>query len=115
MARTRQELAKAVLQELGELDAMEEPAAEDAALIKRTYDDKLEQMRDDDLVYWSADEIPNAIFLPLKDLVTNEVRGAFGEPMPAADKQAQEDFIMKRIRKHMARPATGLPTKADYF
>lgn len=115
MPRTRQELAVEVMRELGELGASEQPSAEDAALIKARYDDKLEQWRDDDLVYWSADEIPNAIFLPIKDVIVNEVRGVFGEPVPPEEKILKEDILMRRIRRHIARNATGLPTRAEYF
>ena len=115
MARTRQELALSVMREMGALDASETPTADDVALIKAAYDDKLEQWRDDDLVYWAVDEIPNAIFLPIKDIIANEVKGSFGEPMPMAEKMAMEDALTSRLRKHMARGTTGHRTEAEYF
>lgn len=115
MARTRQELATSVMQEMGLLDAMGTPTAEDANLIKKVYDDKLEHWRDEELVYWEADEIPNAIFIAIRDCMMLEVGGSFGQPSTAEEKQAREDLLLKRLRRHMARKPTGTRTMAEYF
>ena len=115
MARTRQELAVAVMQHGGWLSAEQTPSAEDAALIKAAYDDKLEYLTDEGLVYWSADEIPNAVFTIVRDLMINEVGAAFGEAQPLEQKQDREDYIVKKLRRHMARNPSGARTAAEYF
>ena len=115
MARTRSELATSVLTELAVIGASETPSAEDATLVKNAYNDKFEQWVDEELVYWELDEIPNAIFLPIRDIIMNEVRGSFGEPMPLAERLATEDILTSRLRRHMARGTTGHRTEAEYF
>ena len=115
MARTRQELATSVLTELAVIGASETPTADDATLIKNAYNDKYEQWADEELVYWELDEIPNAIFLPIRDIIMNEVRGSFGEPVPAAEKMGTEDALTSRLRRHMARETSGHRTEAEYF
>jgi len=115
MARTRQELAVAVMRQGGWLDATQQPSAEDAAFIKAAYADKFDYLVSEDLCYWNLDEIPTAIFTIIRDLMINEVSGAFGEASSPEDKQAREDFILKRLRRHMARNPSGQRTQAEYF
>ena len=116
MSRTRSELATSVLRDMGVLDASETPSADDATLVKAAYDDKYEEWQDENLVYWQLDEIPNAVFLPIRDLIVNEVKGAFGQPTPSvAEKMAQEEALKMRLRRHVARSATGHRIKAEYF
>lgn len=116
MARTRQELAESVLRDMAVLDASETPSADDATLVKAAYDDKYEEWQDESLVYWLLDEIPNAVFLPIRDLIVNEVKGAFGQPAATpAEKMAVEEALKSRLRRHVARSGTGLRTEAEYF
>jgi hypothetical protein len=115
MARTRSELVIAVLREMGVLDASEEPGAEDSTHVKGVYDDKLEHWIDEEIAYWSADEIPNAVFIAVRDIMINEVSGSFGQPVPLETKQAREIALTTRLRRHAARHRTGLPIPAEYF
>ena len=55
------------------------------------------------------------MFLTVRDLVANEVRGAFGMPISAAEKEQEEQIIMRRLKRHLSVQATGLPGTAVYF
>jgi hypothetical protein len=115
MARTRSELVISVLREMSVIDASEEPSAEDADHIKDVYDDKLEHWIDEEIAYWSSDEIPNALFIAIRDIMINEVSGAFGQPVPLETKQAREIALTSWLRRHTARHRSGVPIAADYF
>lgn len=115
ITRTRQELAIAVMRELGSLDASQTPTADDAAYIKGVYDDKYEWWVDEEQVYWEPDEIPKAIFLIVRDLIVNEVAGAFGNPQPPEERQARDEVLMARLRRHTARAPSGARTEAEYY
>ena len=119
MSKTKTELSLAVLRELGVIDAEESPTVGDADIdyVILIYEDKFEQLAAPgrEYVYWPRDEIPVPVFLALRDLIGNEVRGAFGEPMAPEDKEQRETVILKQLRRHMQLEATGLPTQAEYF
>ena len=116
--RTTTELAVAVLRHLSVIDASETDANADPldiAHIQAIYADKFEELNDMELTYWAANEVPKPIFLAIRDLVANEARGTYGEPMGVDAKEAAEIIILKRIRRHMHQRSSGLPTKAQYF
>lgn len=111
------DLAEAVLREMAVIDATEEPDAVDETFVIGVYEQKYAELQAPglELVYWKQDEIPDAIFLTLRDLVINECSGAFGEPTPPETKDARETITLKRLRRHVARDKTGNPNRADYF
>lgn len=115
LTKTTAELAEAVLRELGAIDATEDPESVDETFVIAAYGDKFAELQDRELAYWSQTAIPNAIFLVVRDLVINEVRGAFGEPMSAEQKEMQEIIILRQFRRHTQRRASGHATVADYF
>jgi hypothetical protein len=117
--KTKTELAVAVLHQIGVIDAAESPTVGDVDVdfVIDAYEDKFEQLAAPgrELVYWPRDSIPGAVFLALRDLIINEVREPFGEPMSPEDKEARETIILKQLKRHMRREATGNPVYADYF
>lgn len=117
MTKTTTELADAALRELGVVDAEETPDTVDRTYVADRYAEKFAEMSAPglELTYWPAADIPDAIFLTLRDLVINEIRGAYGEPMAPEDKDARERVILMRLRRHTARGPTGLRTQAEYF
>lgn len=117
MAKTPTQLATAVLRELGAVDAAETPDSDDLTYVEGVYRDKWEELSAHgmELTYWAYDAIPNPVFLTLRDLIMLEVMGAFGQPIPPADKDARETFILKRLRRHVSVQSSQRPTEADYF
>jgi len=111
MTRTQSELAKIVLRDvLAVIDATETPNAEDDAAVDAAYADRLEELRDLGLAYWSANAIPNVVLRPLADLVGSTIAPAFGLPR-APELEAN---ALRALRRHMAKAASGEPTQAQY-
>lgn len=117
MSKTTAELAEAVLRELGVIDAGEDPDTDDATYVTDTYRSKWEELSShgNELTYWSYDAIPEPVFLIMRDLVMLEVMGAFGQPMPPADKDAREQVILRRLRRHTTVQSSGRSTAVDFF
>lgn len=115
LTKTRAELSEAVLRKLVVIDAWETAASEDSDFVSDAYDAKYDELIDQEIAYWSRDAIPNAIFAAVVNLIVNEVREAFGEPMSASAKEQEEMILLRPLRKHTQRRATGHATEADYF
>lgn len=117
MARTKIELATAALREMSVIDASEtaEDYAEASTQLQTTYNDKYAELKSIGETYWVRDQIPEAVFLAVRDLLILEVSGSFGEPVSPELKDQRETIILKRIRRHKAREETGKETQAKYF
>lgn len=120
MSYTTTQLAVAVLRKLRVIDAAETSSDIDSAIITQitdAYRAKWEEIsaHGQELTYWAYDDIPNPVFLTLVDLMANEVRSEFGQPMSANEKEAEETIIMRRLRKHVQVQGSGKPTQALYF
>lgn len=114
------ELATAVMRRLGLIDVNKQPtAAEQAALIDHYYD-KLEELAPENLVYWPTSQIPRAVFGAMVRIVAEEFATTLGKDVPTEQIEGGPAVTignhgMHMLRKHVARAATGLPTKAQYF
>lgn len=116
MARTRQNLAEDVLRDRRHIAIEEPPEAQDEQYVLRVYDDKLEELKDDNAAYWNSDDnIPPLVYRALVELISNEVSGAYGVPTSPAERRQNEIIIMRRLRKIMAKPASGQPIAAEYY
>ena len=117
MSYTTGQLATAVLQHLAVLDATETIDTTDQDYITDIWAAKWEEITSHgaELTYFSYDDIPNPVFLIVRDLVANEVRGAFGMPISAADKEAEETVILRRLRRHTQTQASNKNVRVDYF
>lgn len=115
LVSTVDDLVTAVLRKLTVIDATETPDAEDLLFVTDAYTKKHAQMVDQDLAYWPVSEIPNVIFLAVRDLIVNEVREAYGDAMPASAKEQEEIVLLRPIRRHVNRKPSGNETQADYF
>lgn len=117
MPRNETELATKVLDQLGVIGAGQSAEAADVAIVIEAYQSKYAELEGNglELVYWEREVIPDAIYLILRDLIALEVRGDFGQPVSAMEREAEETAILKRLRRHNGRPATGLPVVAEYM
>lgn len=117
--KTKLELAIHVLRDLGVIDASESPdeTNDDVAWVIDQYEDKFQELAAPglELTYWSRDTIPSAVFGILVDLISNDVAASFGQPQSIPDKMQVEEIILKKLRRHVARSASGLPTVTEYF
>lgn len=117
MSYTISDLSTAVLRHLAVVDAAETPASVDATYVQDVWRAKWEEIagHGNELTYFSYDDIPNPVFLIIRDLVANEVSGAFGQPKAVAEKETEEIVVLRRLRRHLATPTTDLPTKAVFY
>lgn len=126
MAKTKVELAKEVLRQLGVLDALATASAEDSAYVEDAYDHKLSELRDMGLAYWpstgrAVEEIPDAVFGALTDILTEDCAATFGKQLgPATDIYSGRQVSvgtkgMRSLRRHMAKGPSGEPTRATFY
>jgi hypothetical protein len=115
MTKQALELAAAVLRDNGKLSAEETIASADSDYIIGKYRSKLEDWREEGLVYWSYNEIPEVVFDTLSALVWNEVSNAFGVRVTPEDRVQRETILLRRLRRHMGRSKSGFQTKAVFY
>ncbi len=111
VTRTQQDLAVAVMEDLGLLSPGELPSARDKASIVRRYENLLEELRDERLVYWDANEIPMEAFEALANIVGTLVMKSFGFPAPTGEEMDNAlEGCKRRIRKRVVKPKSGEST-----
>lgn len=121
MSYSVSQLATAVMQHLALLDANEPIASADETYINDVWAAKWEEIsannsfRGEGMTYFAYSSIPNAVFLIVRDLVANEVRGAFGLPISATEKDMEEAVILKRLRRHLQTRSSEKSVKAKYY
>lgn len=106
--KTKADLARKVLQALGEIDATQDPAPEDATYVQSVYSDLLVELRDREIATWDENAIPARVFRPLVKLVASECADTYGREYNAAD-------AFNRLTVLAAKPDTGEATAATYF
>lgn len=117
MAKTETELATAVLKHLSVIGAGQNPEASEIQDVIDAYRAKYDELTAPgyEYTYWELAEIPEPIFTTLRDLVALEVRNGFGQPIEASAKELEEAVILKRLRRHVGIPSTGLPAVSEYM
>lgn len=118
--KTPEDLATAVMRRLGMIDPNKQPTASEQAIILDHYYNKLEELQADDLVYWPTAQIPRAVFEALVRIIAHQFSTTLGQDVPteqteSGDVLAIGNVGMRMLRRQMARDATGLPAKANYF
>lgn len=116
LTRTVSELITETMRDLGLISQRQSPSEDDAKFIRGRYEDVLEELRDDDLVYWENDAIPKEVFVALVKHMGMEVGGAFG--LGAPDPKTMQEMLYvtkKRIRRRLHKPNTGLPVTVENF
>jgi hypothetical protein len=115
--KTTTELADAVLRDIGVVDAEETPDTVDRNYVIEAYELKWAELSAHGLeyTYWPIAEIPDQVFLIVRDLVKMEVVGAFGQSIAPSQKEAEERIILTRLRRHVQKPTSRLAAEALYF
>lgn len=118
--KTTAQLATAVMRKLGVIDVNKQPSAAEQSMIIDLYGDKYAELKAKDMVYWSQASIPQEVFGAMVRIVAEEFAPALGKDVPTEqDEDGKVVSIgnrgMKMLRRHVARDATGLPAKAQYF
>ena len=120
MARTRREMATAVLQQLRLVTTGLPAAAEDIRTIIDQYEDVYAELVDRGLCYWpnssdTAEEIPNVVFRAVVNILTGEVADVFGKEEPMTTDDGYEPVSarvkgFRDLRRHMAKRPSGEAT-----
>jgi hypothetical protein len=112
----REELVRAVLHELGALDANSAPEAADFTKVDTTCQQKMEALYEDGLIPFDLDgEIPGRYFRPLVQVIAPELLAAFGKMARAP--MLRDGGIEGRKELCRLRDVgdEGLPTRAEYY
>lgn len=118
--RTIQDLATAAMRKAGMIDINKQPTAAELAMATRIYEEKYAELNFRDLVYWTASAIPLEAFGAMVRMVAAELCPPLGKEIPTEQDEdgkvmAIDKIGMRMLRRHLARDATGLPVKAQYF
>lgn len=125
MARSKADLATDALRLLKVVASDENPSAADASDAEGTYDDLRSELIDKGLAYWPSTtrttaEIPAVVFRALAMILAARLAPKYGmeAPMTHDDDGKQVPMVAKGfrdLRRHMAKPASGVATPATYF
>ena len=114
--RTRLDLITAVLQDWNLCAQGESPSASDAAYVGGKYDNLLEELRDDGLVYWTSNAIPYEVFEAIIQWVGIHIAKGYGFPVPSGEQwNMYLDAIRRRIRRRTQKRTSQLPTPYENF
>lgn len=86
---TRAELIRQVLEDLRVIDAISEPAAEDALRVGRRVDQERARLQELGLVWWDAETIPDSVAGPFGQLVAERSANIFGKQYAAPTAQKE--------------------------
>lgn len=115
LTRTQDELAEAVLRAMGVLDATETADSTDIDFVGDAYALKFHELADREIAYWTVDAVPREVFLSVRDLIVNEVRGAYGDPIDPGAKAQAEVALLLQLRRHTQRRPSGHTAQAEYY
>lgn len=104
---TRADAIKQALQNLRVLDAISNPAAEDAATVGQRLDQERARLTEIGLCWWDADAIPDSVAGAFCDLVASACQTSFGKTYDPGNAQARIAAL---------KSSAGLDVvKAEYF
>jgi hypothetical protein len=115
MSKTQSQLVEFALRKAGALAANEPVDAEDDQLVDAIYTSLLELLRDDGLLFWDADFIPEIVFLPLVKVLAYEIMPEFAMPRTPQDKVDLQIEGMRDLRKIVSKRKSSEPVQAQYF
>jgi len=104
---TRAEAIKQALQNLRVLDAISNPAAEDAATVGSRLDQERARLSERGLVWWDADDIPASVSGPFCRLVAAASADAFNKAYDPTNAEKQIAALKSSEQRE--------PVRTDYF
>ncbi len=125
MAYSKANLARDVLRKLGITGLTDDPSGEDGALVEARYDDKLEELRDQGLCYWShstrtSADIPPVVYGAVVNIMCEEIAPHYGKAPPVIGDGSGQPVTsgikgLRDLRRHVAKGPSGEPTRATYY
>lgn len=112
MTKTRQQLVTRALQKLSVLAAGQTASAEDAQLVLDEIPPVMDDLAQRDIFSWGdPDQIEDAAFVHLADILANSVAADFGKPQDETLRLTAE----KRLRALRLSMLSGQQQTAEYF
>ena len=112
MTKTREELVERALRKLGALPAGQSAAPEDASLVDDEIDPLMQDLSQRGIYQWGdPDEIDDAAFIHLADILANSVARVFGVQQDEGLRISAEN----RLRLLDTQMLSGQPLKVDYY
>ena len=110
---TLSELYTAVLEDLGVVAAGQAASAADTAAVTQATAQVLDELEDENLVDWdpTANSIPSDRFLPLVDIIAQQVAPKFGKPRD----MAVQTMATNRLRRRAAKNSDTEPVSVTYY
>lgn len=100
---TRAEAIRQVLENLRVIDAVSEPAAEDASRVGRRVDQERARLSTKGLVWWDADSIPDDVSGAFCDLVSVRSMSIFAKSYDATGAEAMIAAAKSSERRELVR------------
>lgn len=114
MAKTINEIAVGVLEELGRLSDGQVAPASQVQKVKAAYDGLYEDLFNNSLVNWSSTgSIPEFAVYPIEQLVAGRVAGKFGVDSTKYDVKAEA--MRGRLAENLANPSEEDTTPGVFF
>lgn len=110
MSNTATDLARDVLRKIGVLDAQSDPSNEDSQNLQNLSRFKHAELSKSHVCYWDYDDIPDEVYLPLRDYFALVFGGDYG--YPATD--AQIELALYRLETAAKPRYVGTKLKSDY-
>ena len=104
---TRAEAIRQVLEDLRVIDAVSEPAAEDAVRVGRRLDQERARLSEKGLVWWDAGDIPDSVCGAFCALVANRSASVFNKQFDASGAEAMIAAVKSSERRE--------PVRQEYF
>lgn len=114
---TKADIRNDVLKHIQVLAAGESASSEDAADVENIIDGHLEQLAQDGIAYWGADDYPDHIRRPFVRLVAADAAVQFNVSLQERQKFDQDAAAAYRelVSQTAVRDEFGLPVKGEYF
>ena len=116
MAWTNTEMATLILQKLQILVAGETPTSADQTVTLDVYGSRMEYLRDDELVWYADNAVPDALADPLAEYMLPYVGTLFQvSQSERAEYMQRSMFAEQQLRRNAAKRSEGAAVQADYF
>lgn len=116
MAWTDTEMATLILQKLQVLVAGETPTSADQTVTLDVYGSRMEYLRDDELVWYADNAVPDALADPLAEYMLPYVSSMFEVSQMERGEYMQRSLMAERqLRRHAAKRSEGAAVQVDYF
>lgn len=114
---SRADLRDQVMEEIQVKEGEETPNADDAALVSRRCQQKLERLAEDGLIPFDldSDAIPAPYMIPLAQVIAPTCLGAFGMNARRGEFEALAEIGMKELWRLRQQPHYGATVAGIYF